>query len=306
MDNLILSNGVEIPQIGLGTYPMYGGTLSNAVLAAYTAGFRLIDTADNYYNEKDLGESLTQLYAKTSATRKDIFLVTKLSDELYPAGTIGGGANRGIYFWKNSSEMQQPNAVKDIIEKKLQDSLRWLKTDYIDALLMHWPYPDFFEEIWYEMEQLYKKGVVRSIGVCNCRERHFERLKKTCEIFPMINQFETSPLNTKEPLLKYCDEHNVKVMIYSPLKSLQRKNQQEYQELIKEIGEKYGKNPAQIILKFDIQRGMIPIPKSSNAKRLQSNIDLFDFSLTEEEMKQLMGFNIDLAYMPESRSCPGI
>ena len=306
MDNILLSNGVEIPQIGLGTYPMYGETLSNAVLAAYTTGFRLIDTADNYYNEKDLGESLSQLYAKTPATREELFLVTKLSDELYPVGTIGGGANRGIYFWKSSPMMQQPNAVREIIEKKLKDSLRWLKTDYIDALLMHWPYPDFFEEIWYEMERLYKQGVVRSIGVCNCRERHFERLKKTCEIFPMINQFETSPLNTKESLLKYCNDHNVKVMIYSPLKSLQRKNQQEYQETIRKIGEKYGKKPAQIILKFDIQRGMIPIPKSSNAARLQSNIDIFDFCLTKEEMKQLLEFNIDLAYMPESRSCPGI
>lgn len=306
MDNILLSNGVEMPHIGLGTYPMYGETLSNAVLAAYKAGFRLIDTADNYYNEKDLGESLSQLYTKTPATREELFLVTKISDELYPAGSIGGGANRGIYFWKNSPVMQQPNAVRDIIEKKLQDSLRWLKTDYIDALLMHWPYPDFFEEIWYEMEQLYKKGVVRSIGVCNCRERHFEKLKKTCEIFPMINQFETSPLNTKESLLKYCDEYNVKVMIYSPLKSLQRKNQQEYQETIRKIGEKYGKNPAQIILRFDVQRGMIPIPKSSNAARLQSNIDIFDFCLTEDEMKQLLEFNIDLAYMPESRSCPGI
>ena len=306
MDNILLSNGVEMPQIGLGTYPMYGDTLSNAVLAAYEAGFRLIDTADNYYNEKDLGDSLSQLYAKTSATRKDLFLVTKLSDELYPAGTIGGGANRGIYFWKSSPAMQHPNAVREIIEKKLQDSLKWLKTDYLDALLMHWPYPDFFEEIWSEMERLYKKGIVRSIGVCNCRERHFERLKNSCEIFPMINQFETSPLNTKAPLLKYCDDHNVKVMIYSPLKSLQRKNQQEYLETVKKIGKKYGKNPAQIILKFDIQRGMTPIPKSNNAARLQSNINIFDFSLTEDEMNKLMSFNLDLAYMPESRSCPGL
>ena len=306
MDKLILSNGIEIPKIGLGTYPMYGDTLTCSVISAYKAGFRLIDTADNYYNEKDLGESLAQLYEKTSATREELFIVTKLSDELYPAGSIGGGANRGIYFWKSSPMMQHPNAVREIVEKKLQDSLKWLKTDYIDALLMHWPYPDFFEEIWSEMERLYKKGVVRSIGVCNCRERHFEKLKKTCEIFPMINQFETSPLNTKEPLLKYCDDHNVKVMIYSPLKSLQRKNQQEYQEYIRKICEKYGKNPAQIILRFDIQRGMIPIPKSSNTTRLQSNINIFDFSLTHEEMEKFMSYNLDLAYMPESRSCPGL
>lgn len=306
MDKLILSNGIEIPQIGLGTYPMYGDTLTNSVISAYKAGFRLIDTADNYYNEKDLGESLAQLYEKTSATREEFFIVTKLSDELYPAGAIGGGANRGIYFWKNSPLMQSPNAIRNIIEQKLSNSLKWLKTDYIDALLMHWPYPDYFEEIWFEMERLYKKGVVRSIGVCNCRERHFEKLKASCEIFPMINQFETSPLNTKAPLLKYCNDNNVKVMIYSPLKSLQYKNQQEYQEYIRKICEKYGKNPAQIILRFDIQRGMIPIPKSSNTTRLQSNINIFDFSLTHEEMEKFMSYNLDLAYMPESRSCPGL
>lgn len=306
MHNVILSNGVEMPPIGLGTYPMYGETLTEAVIAAYSAGYRLIDTADNYYNEKDLGLSLSQLYDKTSATRDDLFLVTKLSDELYPAGSVGGGANRGIFFWKNSPYMKHPNAVKDIIEKKISNSLEWMKTEYIDALLMHWPYPDYFEEIWYEMERWYKKGVVRAIGVCNCRERHFEKLSKSCEIYPMINQFETSPINTKSSLVNYCDEHNVKVMIYSPLMSLRRSYLKEYQDYLKCLANKYGKNPAQIVLKFDIQRGMIPIPKSSNASRLISNIDLFDFSLSETEMKQLMNYNMDLAYMPESRSCPGL
>lgn len=306
MHNILLSNGIEIPQIGLGTYPMYGETLTTAVISAYLAGYRLIDTADNYYNEKDLGESLSQLYKKTSATRKELFLVTKLSDELYPAGSIGGGANRGVYFWKNSPEMRNPNAVKGIVERKISNSLKSMNTDYIDALLMHWPYPDYFEEIWYEMEQWYKKGGVRAIGVCNCRERHFEKLSKSCDIYPMINQFETSPVNTKSSLVKYCDEHNVKVMIYSPLMSLRRTYLQDYQIYIKELGEKYGKNPAQIVLKFDIQRGMIPIPKSSNASRLQSNIDLFDFTLLEDEMIKMMNFNMDLAYMPESRSCPGL
>ena len=149
MHKLLLSNGVEIPTIGLGTYPMYGKTLTDAVLSAYLAGYRLIDTADNYYNEKDLGERLSQLYHKTSATRNDLFLVTKLSDELYPAGSIGGGANRGVYFWKNSPVMQVPNAVRKIIEKKISDSLKWLKTDYLDALLMHWPYPDYYIDTYH-------------------------------------------------------------------------------------------------------------------------------------------------------------
>ena len=122
----------------------------------------------------------------------------------------------------------------------------------------------------------------------------------------MINQFETSPINTKSSLVKYCDIHNVKVMIYSPLMSLRRTFLNEYIVYLKELGDKYGKNPSQIILRFDIQRGLIPIPKSSNANRLQSNINLFDFLLTSSEMKKLNSFNMDLAYMPESRSCPGL
>ena len=122
----------------------------------------------------------------------------------------------------------------------------------------------------------------------------------------MINQFETSPLNTKESLVKYCEKHNVKVMIYSPLKSTGRTDITEYQSYLKGLGEKYEKSPAQIILRFDTIRGMIPIPKSTNASRLQSNINIFDFMLTEEEMNKLFSFNMDLAYMPESRSCPGL
>ena len=306
MHKTILSNNVEMPLIGLGTYPIYGEELTKTVISAYNAGYRLIDTSDNYYNEKDLGISLEELYKNTSAKRKDLFLVTKLSDELYPAASIGGGANRGIYFWKNSPAMQSPNAVRNIVEQKISNSLKWMKTDYIDALLMHWPYPDFFEDIWYEMERLYKKGVVRSIGVCNCRERHFERLSKSCEIYPMINQFETSPINTKSSLVKYCEEHNVKVMIYSPLMSLRRTYLKDYQDYLKELGAKYGKNQAQIVLRFDTMRGLIPIPKSTNPSRLKSNIEIFDFQLSTEEMTKLMSFNMDLAYMPESRSCPGL
>ena len=122
----------------------------------------------------------------------------------------------------------------------------------------------------------------------------------------MINQFETSPVNTKSSLVKYCNENQVKVMIYSPLMSLRRGNLKEYHAYLSVLGEKYGKNPAQIVLKFNIQRGLIPIPKSSNASRLQSNFELFDFMLTDDEMGKLLSFNQDLAYMPESRSCPGL
>ena len=148
---IMLNNGVLMPHIGLGTYPIFGEQLTQTVLYAYDTGYRLIDTADNYYNEEDLGNSLRYLYRERGNVRKEMFLVTKISDELYRQGDITPGMNRGIYFWKNSPYMQSPTSCHDIVTKKVNDSLRYLQTDYIDLLLMHRPYPDFFEEIWYEM-----------------------------------------------------------------------------------------------------------------------------------------------------------
>lgn len=301
-----LSNGIEIPHIGLGTYPMMGKQLTDAVVNAYQVGYRLIDTADNYYNEKDLGESLEQLYAQTDASRKDLFLVSKVSDELYHPNAVGGGLNKGIYFWKNSPVMQQSDSVHKVVRKKIEDSLKYLRTDYLDLYLIHWPYPDFFSEIWFEMEQIYKEGLVRSIGVCNCRERHIEKLKTSCEIMPMVNQFETSPINIRQTTVEYCNTHNIKIMVYSPLMSLKRIEKENYQKKLRELAAKYGKSIAQIVLRFDIQRGLIPIPKSSHMGRLKNNISIFDFELSKLEMNSLFACNEDYQYLPESKSCPGL
>ena len=307
IENIVkLSNGVEMPHIGLGTYPMMGQQLTDALLAAYNVGYRLVDTADNYYNEKDLGESLKELYNRSNAKREDMFLVSKVSDELYHPHSVGGGQNKGMYFWKTSPEMQKPYAVYEIVNRKIDNTLSFLKTDYLDLYLMHWPYPDYFQEIWYEMEQVYKSGKIRAIGVCNCRPRHFERLLKSCEICPMVNQFETSPINTKSSIVEFCNNHNIKVMVYSPLMSLRIKEKRDYQAYLSELAAKYECTPAQINLRFDIQRGLIPIPKSSNPARLKSNFSVFDFNITSEEMDVLMSFNEDYQTLPESKSCPGL
>lgn len=306
MHKIILSNGVEIPHIGLGTYPMHGQALTDAVWNAYRAGYRMIDTADNYYNEEDLGFSLANLYKRSGCLRSDLFLVSKVSDELYLPHEAGGGRNKGIYFWRNSPLMQGNDAVRKVVREKIHNTLRFLRTDYLDLYLMHWPYPDFFPEIWHEMENLYKEGLVRAIGVCNCRKRHLEKLKRECEITPMVNQFETSPLNTKEGLAEYCNEQNIRVMVYSPLMSLRRNEYPEYQNLLRGLADKYGCSKAQIVLRFDIQRGLIPIPKSSSAERLKANIDIDRFMLDNHDMQRLMACNVDLPYMPESRSCPGL
>lgn len=305
MKTLKLHNGVCIPAIGLGTYPLFGNQLTEIVLSAYDCGYRLIDTADNYYNEEDLGESLSALYKKRGNIRKELFLVTKISDELYRQNEITPGMNKGMYFWKNSPYMQSARACHEIVEQKIENSLRFLKTDYIDLLLMHRPYPDFFEEIWYEMELAYKAGKVRAIGLCNSYERHLDKLLKSGTVVPMVNQIETSPLNTKETLIDYYSSKGVRTIVYSPLQSLKLKNQKGYLQNLEELSVKYKKNAGQILLRYYIQRKLIPIPKSTNITRLQSNIDIFDFYLTDEEVDFLSSFNIDYQYLPESKGCPG-
>lgn len=302
----ILSNGVEIPSIGLGTYPMIGAELTSAITSAYHSGYSLIDTADNYYNEQDLGVSLKYLYS-IGAKRNNFFLTTKISDELYKPGTLGGGYNKGKYFWRSSPHMQSPNAVHEIVRMKCEDSLRKLQTDYIDLLLMHWPYPDYFEEIWYEMEQIYREGKVRAIGVCNCRERHLEKILKNNLEIPMVNQIETSPFNTKESLIKYCCKNNIQVLVYSPLMSLRvSKSLGIDSSILENIAIKHNKTISQVLLRFDVQRGLIPIPKSANPKRLQENINIFDFELSSSEMEYLASLNINMQTLPESKSCPGL
>lgn len=305
MNSVILSNGVEMPSIGLGTYPLYGDVLTNTLYEAYKIGYRLIDTADNYHNEKDLGESLDYLYSHSSATRKDMFLVSKISDDLYPQGTIDAGNNMGKYFWKSSSYMQEEQAVKKVITHKIEESLTSLHTDYLDLWLMHWPYPDYFEEIWYEMEQVYKQGKVRAIGLCNSRERHFEKLKKCSSVFPHVNQVETSPLNTKVDLLEYCNNNKVRSMVYSPLKSLSFHINEKYDKYVDYLAKKYNKTKEQIVLKFHIQRGTVPISKSTHTSRLSANYNIFDFEISNQEMNTLLSFNMDYQYMAESMRCPG-
>lgn len=304
--HFLLSNGVDIPAVGMGTYPLKGQILTNAVNDAYCSGYRLFDTADNYYNEEDLGTSLETLYVKTDAKREELFLVSKLSDELYKPGTLGGGQNKGLYFWKSSPAMQGEDSVHRVVRQKFSHTLNALHTDYLDLLLMHWPYPDYFEEIWHEMEKLYNEGLIKAIGVCNCRERHFERLRKSCTVFPMVNQFESSPLNTKSPLADYCNANGIHIMIYSPLMNLRLKSTAAYTEYLETLSRKYKKTKAQVILRFDVQRGFTPIPKSAHKERLQANIDIFDFELTDEDMKNLFRFNEDRQYLPESKSCPGL
>lgn len=306
MNSLKLHNGVEMPQIGLGTYPMKGEELANAVSYSYQIGYRLIDTSDNYYNEEDLGLSLKRLFSESDAKREELFIISKISDELYQPGTLGGGTNKGKYFWRTSPEMAGTDSVKRVVRKKLYDSLKFIRTDYLDSLLVHWPYPDYFEEIWHEMESIYKEGYVRSIGVCNCRERHLLKLEKSCSVMPHINQFESSPLNSKESLVKFCKNKDIQIMTYSPLMNLRFGEYLDYKNYLHKLSVKYNKTVSQIVLRYNIDMGLVPIPKSSKEFRLRENFNIFDFKITDEELKILLSFNCNKQYLFESKACPGL
>jgi len=302
---LRLSNDVAIPAIGLGTYPMRGEVLSNAVAEAFKAGYRLIDSSDNYFNEEDLGLALQQLYKTHGKVRNELFLVSKVSDDIYPLDSLIPGANTGHYFWKNSPFMKRPDAVVKIVNEKLDKTLKCLNTDYLDLYLIHWPYPDYLLEIWNVLETLYKSGKVRAIGVCNCRKRHLEKLNDNCCILPMVNQIETSPINIRTDDIEFCNNHNIKIMVYSPLMSLRRTEFTGYQTALHSIALRHGRSESQILLRYDIQRGLIPIPKSSKRDRLRSNIDIFDFQLSSDDMRILSDCNLNFQYLPESKACPG-
>lgn len=292
-----LSNGIEMPNIGFGTYPLTGEKLHTALLAAFDNGCRLIDTAHCYPNEDSIGNALKCIFKDTFYKREDLFITSKIGDE------IDNGMPVGYYFY-NSNSCPDKNTW-EVVNEQLNDSLVKLKTDYIDLLLIHWPYNDFLEEIWQVFEELYKAGKVRAIGVSNCRERHLERISKAATIQPMVNQLYVSPLNTQKKMLDYCHAHDIVLEAYSPLMFIRQHNSitasVEFASLCKSLH----KSAAQVALRWNLQRGVIPIPKSGTPERIKENYDLYDFELTKEQMDFINSFNEDYQYLPESRYCPG-
>jgi diketogulonate reductase-like aldo/keto reductase len=156
-------------------------------------------------------------------------------------------------------------------------SLRALKLEYVDLLLMHWPYPDYYVDGWKAMEKLYREGKARAIGVCNFKKRHFEKLFPYCEIKPMVNEIEIHPLYTNKETVEYCQERNIMVEAYCPLGLMNPRIKDS--EQLKTIADKHRKTVPQIILRWDVEREIIPLPKSSSPDRMRQNIDSFDFKL---------------------------
>ena len=287
-----LANGVEIPALIMGTYPLKYEAMDTAVDAALKAGFRGFDTAHNYGNEDSLGNSLARFLPEYGLSRKDIFLETKIGE------TLINGIPDGKTLTRTGD---QEKDVASIVDSFVEESCTKLRTDYLDLLMIHWPHPDYFTDIWKELEKKYRKGTVRAIGLSNCREWHLRKLIDSgSDIFPMVNQIEHHPYNSQRGIVEICRELGIQVEAYSPLmKSLKES------KTLSRIAASHHKTVAQTVLRWNIQLGIIPLPKSGNPERIRENSEVFDFELLPEEMTAIDLLNIDDVYLKPDLYCPG-
>ncbi len=255
-----LNNGVEIPQVGLGVWQAKeGAEVEGAVRAALEAGYRLIDTAAIYGNEEGVGRAIKA----SGVPREEIFITTKL--------------------WN-------AHHAYDAALRAFDESLRKLDCGYIDLYLIHWPLPmeGKFTQAWKALEELYANKQVRAIGVSNFKPHHLEQLLDGAATVPAVNQIELHPLFHQRETRAFCAEHGIAVESYSPL--MQAGEALEHPVILK-LAEHYGKTPAQIILRWHVQSGLIVIPKSVKPHRIQENIALFDFELAPDDMEQIAGMD---------------
>ncbi len=251
-----LNNGAQMPLFGLGAWDMYGKEAEQATLDALEIGYRLIDTATLYHNEKEIGNAIR----KSGIQRSELFVTTKVPN------------------------LQQGY---DSTLKAFDASMKTLNIDYIDLYLVHWPIKGKRKETWKALERLYYEKQVRAIGVANYLMPFLKELETYSNTVPAVNQLEFSPWLYLKEELKYCNEHNIQLQSYSPLTRGEKFNDERLQKLCK----KYNKTPAQIILRWNVEHGISTIPKSSNKKRLQENFDIFDLSLSKEDVELMDTFN---------------
>ena len=298
MKILTTKSGENVPLVGLGTFPLQGERLADVVVSAYGCGYRLFDTADDYRGEAGIGMAIERLAAR-GVRRESLFIQTKISDNhAFPDEPL-----MGVYFNPNSAFMRR-HSVAEVVREKVSISLRKMNTDYLDSLLIHFPYPHYYVEIWREMIKLKAEGSVRYIGVSNFSERHIDKLIDETGVCPDINEMYLSPLGTKESRVKYCLDHDIRIMAYSPLMDLV--NRRLPQEPFTSLARKYGKSVTQIILRWNIERGCMPLPKTQSAMRLKENVDVMDFSLSKDEVALINALNVDYQYLVESNYCPGL
>ncbi|KPC68273.1 glyoxal reductase [Thermoactinomyces vulgaris] len=260
-DTTTLHNGVKMPWFGIGVFKVEEGPeLVHAVKTAIQYGYRSIDTAAIYENEAGVGQGICEGIKETGISREELFVTSKV--------------------W--NSDLGYESTIK-----AYEASLNKLGLEYLDLYLIHWPVEGKYKEAWRALETLYKEGRVKAIGVSNFHIHHLEDLMEDAEIKPMVNQVEYHPRLTQKDLKAFCREYGIQLEAWSPLMQGQLLDHQ----VLKEIGNKYGKSPAQVILRWDLQNGVVTIPKSTKAHRIAENAQVFDFELTKEEMERIDGLN---------------
>ncbi len=259
MEYTVLNNGVKMPMAGIGTFLLTPDEAEASVLSALQNGYRLIDTANAYMNEKAVGRAMR----KSGVKREDIFLETKL----WPA------------FYED--------------EGAVEKTLKRLDTEYIDLLLIHQPAGNYIAG-YRQMEKAYKEGKVRAIGLSNFTEDGIKEILSICEVKPAVLQTEVHPYSQEKELKKFLSKEGIVIQAWYPLGHGDKALIEE--PLFSELGKKYGKSNAQIILRWHIQDGNIVIPGSKNPEHIKANFDLFDFSLTDDEMKRISAMDKQKRY----------
>lgn len=267
-ESVTLRNGVKMPWLGLGVYKVQEGIeVINAVMCALKNGYRSIDTAALYGNEEGVGTAIKE----SGLPREEIFVTTKV--------------------WNSDQGYESTLKAFEVSRKKL-------RLECLDLYLIHWPVPGKYSETWRALEKLYKEGLVGAIGVSNFQIHHLKDLMERFEIIPMVNQVEYHPLLTQKELLTYCRKKNIQMEAWSPLI---RGNLDI--PILEELSKKYQKTAAQIVLRWDLQHGVVTIPKSVTPQRIQENANIFNFELSDEDMKAIDGLNQDKRLGPDPDDC---
>ncbi|MDM5360192.1 aldo/keto reductase [Peribacillus sp. ACCC06369] len=260
-DTTTLHNGVKMPWFGLGVFKVEEGPeLVNAVKVAIKHGYRSIDTAAIYENEEGVGQGIREGLKEAGISREELFVTSKVWN-----ADLGYESTIAAY----------------------EKSLKKLGLEYLDLYLIHWPVEGKYKEAWRALETLYKEGKVKAIGVSNFQIHHLEDLMKDAEVKPMVNQVECHPRLTQKEVQAFCKEQGIQLEAWSPLMQGELLDN----EVLQAIATNHGKSVAQVILRWDLQNGIVTIPKSTKEHRIVENSSVFDFELTEEEMNQIDGLN---------------